>query len=200
MTNSLVLASGAHHRAELLRRLELPFIAVEHRFDERAQDASFSPASPDEYALGLALGKARSLSVEHRGAHILAADQIALLGEGSTTELLHKPATEARAIAQLKRMSARTHRLVTAVVLLDTRDGSHTHEIDRQRLTFRPLTDAEIEAYVRLHRPLDCAGSYRIEDAGIKLFSRIEGEDYTGIIGLPLLAVGRLLRSAELLE
>ena len=71
--------------------------------------------------------------------------------------------------------------------------------MDEQRLTMRELEREEVERYVRRHRPLECAGSYRIEDAGIKLFSRIEGQDYTGIMGLPLLAVARLLREVGVL-
>jgi len=78
--------------------------------------------------------------------------------------------------------------------------GARTYEaLDRHRLTMRRFARAEAREYVARHRPLDTAGAYRIEDAGIKLFERIESDDFTGILGLPLLAVARLLREAGLL-
>ena len=91
------------------------------------------------------------------------------------------------------------HRLTTGVVLLHPARGECHEAVDEQRLTLRAFDRAEASAYVSRHRPLECAGSYRIEDAGIKLFERIEGHDHTGIIGLPLLAVCRLLRRVGLL-
>ena len=109
------------------------------------------------------------------------------------------PGREEVAIEHLMALSGRTHHLTTGVVLLPPGGGEPLEAVDEQRLTLRAFDRAEAEAYVRRHRPLECAGSYRIEDAGIKLFERIEGTDTTGIIGLPLLAVSRLLRAAGLL-
>ena len=97
------------------------------------------------------------------------------------------------------RMSGRVLELVTGVVLLDAVTGAAHEAVDRQRLTLRAFARAEAETYVARHQPLDCAGSFRIEDAGITLFERIESGDFTGIIGLPLLAVCRLLRGIGLL-
>jgi septum formation protein len=91
------------------------------------------------------------------------------------------------------------HRLVTGVVLLSPGGERERTAIDVHRLTLRTLDRAEIEAYVRRHRPVDCVGAYRIEDAGIKLFARVEGDDHTGIVGLPLIAVCSLMRDAGLL-
>ena len=195
----LVLASTSRWRAELLARLELPFTSAAPRLDERGEDHLFATLGPREFALHLARAKARSLSTvgEDGGAWILAADQLAVLDEAQGPVLLHKPETEARAVEQLMRLRGRTHRLITAVVL--TRAGSEHHEIDEQRMTMRAFPRAEAEAYVARHQPLDSVGAYHIEDAGIRLFERVEGEDYTGIIGLPLLAVCRLLRAAGLL-
>jgi septum formation protein len=95
--------------------------------------------------------------------------------------------------------AGRSHELLTAVALAGP-DGAPPREaLDRQRLRMRAFTRAEAVRYVERHRPLDCAGGYRIEDAGITLFEQIEGDDYTGIIGLPLIAVSRLLRETGLL-
>lgn len=191
----LVLASTSRWRAELLARLELPFTTAAPRFDERAEDHRFAELGPQAFALHLARAKAASLAADS-SAWILAADQLAVLDEAAGPELLHKPGTAARAVEQLMRLRGRTHRLVTAVVL--TRGPLEHHAIDEQRLTMRAFSRAEAEAYVTRHQPLGSVGSYHIEDAGIRLFERIEG-DYTGIIGLPLLAVCRLLRAAGLL-
>ena len=199
----LVLASTSRYRRELLARLELPFDAAAPDFDELAEEPRFAELGPERFALHLARGKAESLRAGFPDAWILAADQVAVIGgEGpdeGPPELLHKPGDEARAIAQLLRLRGRTHRLISGIVLVDGASGE-THElVDRQRLRMRAFSEAEASEYVRRHRPLDCVGSYRIEDAGSKLFAAIESADFTGIIGLPLIAVGQLLREVGLL-
>lgn len=199
MTRPLVLASTSRYRRELLDRLEVPYVAAAPDFDERAEDGRFAAFGPADFACHLARGKAASLRAAHPDAWILAADQLAVVDEGGAEGLLHKPGDEEAAVAQLLRLAGRTHELVTGVVLLDARSGARREAVDRQRLTMRAFDEAEARAYVLRHRPLDCAGSYRIEDAGIKLFARIDGDDFTGIIGLPLLAVARLLREVGIL-
>lgn len=191
----LVLASSSRYRAELLARLELPFETRAPEFDERAHDHRFAELGAADFATLLARGKADSLRPHYADAWVLAADQLAIV-DG---ELLHKPGSIEGAIDQLMRLSGRTHELVSGVVLLHTRSGELHRTIDVQRMTMRAFERAEARAYIERWQPLDCVGSYRIEDAGIKLFSRIEGEDFTGIIGLPLLAVARLLREASIL-
>lgn len=193
--DKLVLASTSRSRIELLARLELPFTSAAHRFDERGEDHRFAELGPPAFALHLARGKAQSLVESTGNAWILAADQLAVVDEPDGPQQLHKPGTQARAVEQLMRLRGRTHRLITAVVL--TRGEVEHHEIDEQQLTMRSFSLAEATAYVAKHQPLDSVGSYHIEDAGIRLFERIEG-DHTGIMGLPLLAVCRLLRIAGL--
>lgn len=196
MHRPLVLASTSPYRRKLLAQLDLPFIAASPDFDERAEDHRWPGLSPDEFALFLGRGKAASLRAEHPTAFILGADQIAVL---PPCDLLHKPGTPEAAVDQLLRMAGKTLLLVTGVVLLDATTGETREAVDRQSLLLRPFARAEAEAYVARHQPLDCAGSFRIEDAGITLFERIDSGDFTGIIGLPLLAVCRLLRAAGLL-
>lgn len=183
----LILASTSIYRRELLDRLGLPYQALPHRVDERQE----APAggSPEEIALHLAVAKAKSLA--DGTAHVLASDQLVDL-DGA---VLGKPGSAAAAIEQLRRMSGRTHRLLTAVALAHP-DGRVETALDLCRLTMRALEDEEIERYVRVDQPVDCAGSYKIERLGIALFSRIEGEDFTAITGLPLITVARLLRQA----
>ncbi|HVH97721.1 MAG TPA: nucleoside triphosphate pyrophosphatase [Enhygromyxa sp.] len=192
----LVLASGSRSRADLLGRLELPFVCERPSFDERAHDHRFAELGPHAYALLLARGKAHSVAARRPNDWILGADQLAVLDEPEGPTLLHKPGTEARAVEQLMRLRGRSHRLIGAVVLVGP--GFEAHEIDEAVLTMRMFEEAEARAYVERHQPLESAGAYHIEDAGIRLFERVEG-DYTGIIGLPLLAVCRLLRGARVL-
>jgi len=197
-SDELVLASTSAARRALLERLELPFVAEAPDFDEAAHADRFDAMTDAEYALMLARGKAGSLAARHPERWILAADQVAVL-PGPPRRRLDKPGREDVAIEHLVALSGRTHHLTTGVVLLHPASGQRHEAVDEQRLTLRAYDRTEAEAYVRRHRPLECAGSYRIEDAGIKLFERIEGQDYTGIMGLPLIAVARLLRAVGVL-
>lgn len=194
----LLLASTSPYRRALLERIDVPFDVDAPSFDERTLDGELEHLGETELATRLALGKGRSLVPRWPHHWILAADQLGVL-PGDPPRILHKAGTEDAAIDQLVAMAGTTHTLTTAVVLLPPGGGEPHIAVDRQRLTMRPFERAEAEDYVRRFRPLDSAGSYRIEDAGIRLFDRIEGEDATGIIGLPLLAVCRLLRRASLL-
>ncbi len=196
MSRPLVLASSSRYRHKLLAQLDLPFLAVAPDYDERAEDHLWPELGADAFALHLGRGKARSLRAAHPTAWILGADQIAVL---PPCDLLHKPGTPEAAVEQLIKMSGQTLHLVTGVALLDAATGISHEAVDRQNLVLRPYGRAEAEAYVTRHLPLDCAGSFRIEDAGITLFDRIDCADFTGIIGLPLLTVCRLLRGAGLL-
>jgi len=198
VTTKLLLASTSRYRKALLERLDVPFESAAPEFDERSLDGEFGRMSHDAFATALALGKAKSLRPHWPDHFILAADQIAVL-PGDPPQLLHKAGTQARAVAQLMEMGGRTHMLVTAVVLMRPGDDAVTSTVDHQRMVMRAFAQEEAERYVRHYQPLDCAGAYRIEDAGIRLFERIDGHDYTGIIGLPLLAVCRLLRGVGLL-
>lgn len=170
------------------------------KFDERAWEAAHPEARVEELALGMARGKAASLRASASPARwILSADQLAVLEEDGRTQLLHKPGTPARAIETLLRLRGRSHRLVNAVVLSAVHGDLEFVAIDEPKLTMRDFSEEEARSYVESHAPLDCAGAYRVEDAGIRLFARIESEDPTGIEGLPLLATCRLLRAAGLL-
>lgn len=181
-----------------MARLEVPFVAAAPEFDERAEDDKFFELGAAGFAVHLARGKAASLRREHPDAWILGADQVAVLS-GPPDELLHKPGSEAQAVEQLMRLSGRSFELVTGVVLLAAATGEVRSAVDHQRLVMRAFGRDEAGAYIARHKPLDCAGSFRIEDPGIKLFARIDSADFTGIIGLPLLAVAGLLRGVGLL-
>ncbi len=194
----LLLASTSPYRRALLERLCIPFDIAAPEFDESAHEGLFATSTDDAFALQLAEGKARSLVGSYPKHIILAADQIATL-DAPSRMLLHKPGTVERAVAQLMTLAGRTHTLTTGVVLLDASSGRLETAVDRQRLTMRSYAEQEARAYVDAARPLDCVGAYRVEDAGITLFDDIHADDVTGIIGLPLLHVCRLLRRFGLL-
>jgi septum formation protein len=107
--------------------------------------------------------------------------------------ILGKPGTRERAAEQLRLQAGRTPELITGLALLDGAAGRVRTELDVSILTFRPLTEDQIQAYLAREDVTGCAGSFRLEGLGISLFEAISGRDYTGVIGLPLMAVTRLL-------
>ncbi|UJR85299.1 Maf family protein [Sandaracinus amylolyticus] len=182
----LVLASTSAARRALLDRLRLPYEAVAPVCDE---DAIAGP-SAEETAQLRALAKAESVARVRPGAVVIGSDQVVEL-DG---ELLGKPGSPERAAAQLARLAGREHRLVTAVALVQ--DDASEVRTSVHRMAMRPLAGDEIGRYVAADGPSHCAGSYKVESLGIALFDRIEGDDWTAIVGLPLLAVSSMLRGA----
>lgn len=188
----LILASTSPYRKAQLEQLGLRFQTMAPGVDEDAIKAEGWP--PDRLALILAEKKARAVAAEaHPGAVVIGGDQlVAFRGQ-----VLGKPGSEERALRQLEALSGQTHDLYTALAVVHP-EGCDTH-LDRARLTLRRLSEAALRRYIALDRPVDCAGAYKVERAGIALFERIEADDPSAITGLPLMAVVRLLahRSIE---
>lgn len=191
MTNTprLVLASTSAYRRALLERLDVPFEAVQHRCDEGA--IMTSRRSPEDIVRTLARAKAESIAAAHPDAYVLGSDQVVDF-EG---DVLGKPGTTDGALDQLRRLAGREHRLVTAAALRYP-NGGFDDVVDVHRMRMRALSEDELARYVERDRPIDCAGAYKIESLGIALFESIEGHDFTAIVGLPLLAVVTMLRTA----
>lgn len=182
----VILASTSPYRRELLDRLGIAYAAQAPACDEEAlKDPSLAPQALAER---LAEAKALSLAAAHPDAAIIGSDQVCALD----TRILGKPGTAERAREQLAAMSGRPHRLITAVAVAH-RGQVHRHTAIAT-LRMRALTADEIARYVERDRPLDCAGSYKLERAGIALFDAIDCDDHTAITGLPLLAVCAMLR------
>ncbi len=180
----LVLASTSPYRKELLSKLGLPFVAERPLFDE--DSAKTQPMLADQLCQFLGQEKARSLAKADNC--VIGGDQMLVLG----TEILGKPGTKENACQQLQKMQGRTHELLTSVSIYHQ---LHLHQfLNRTRLTMTPLSAEQIQNYVNLDLPLDCAGSYKIEKHGITLFEKIETEDFTAIQGLPLLNLSQILR------
>ena len=184
----LILASTSRYRRALLERLGLDFQSVAPDCDE----AAWSGLPPLTLAATLAREKAASVAVPD--ALVIGSDQVVDL-DG---EILGKPGTVAAAEAQLARLAGRTHRLITAVAVRDSATGRVLEAIDVHTMAMRPLSAAQIAAYVAHDAPLDCAGAYALERRGVALFGRIEADpetaDDTAIVGLPLMKTLRLLR------
>lgn len=182
----ICLASTSPYRKELLTRLGLEFEAKKPLFDEDSAKLQLKNHSPEQVALSLARGKARSLHSPHQitiGSDQLVSFENQILGKTPTRDLAHQ---------QLSRLQGKTHHLITAVVVLA---GDQKCEfLDVTRLSMRPLTSAEIDSYILFDVPFDCAGTYKIEKKGISLFDKIETEDFTAIQGLPLIQLTRVLR------
>lgn len=180
----LVLASSSAYRRALLARLGLAFEQVAPEVDESPGEDEAGPA------LAARLAREKALAVDADNRWVLASDQVAMLG----TRQLRKPGTHDAACAQLRDCSGQAVRFCTAVCLRRGDDlRLHT---DLTTVYFRALAAAEIERYVAAEQPLDCAGAFKAEGLGITLFERIESDDPTALIGLPLIAVARLLREA----
>lgn len=186
----LVLASTSRYRAELLRRLALPFVQE----SPGVAEDPFAGEAPEALARRLALEKARAVAARHRDALVIGSDQVAML-DGVTLE---KPGTAGAARGQLARAAGRCVEFVTAVALVDARAGSAECAIDRTLVRFRRLDGDEIARYVEREPALDCAGSFKSEALGVTLFEAIETSDPSALVGLPLIALCRLLRGAGL--
>ncbi|MES2488851.1 MAG: nucleoside triphosphate pyrophosphatase [Pseudomonadota bacterium] len=184
--NPLILASGSKYRAELLSRLQLPFIGIAPNLDESAL--------PDEPVQALtqrlALAKARALVSQYPNRWVLGSDQAA----SAQGRILGKPGTMDRAAEQLGFLSGKAVEFLTAVALV--RDDQVFTALDVTTVQFRVLNSDEITRYLNAESVLDCAGSFKCEGLGISLFESIRSEDPTGLIGLPLIAVRRLFAQA----
>ena len=186
----LILGSTSVYRAELLRRLGVDF---EQRAPGVTETASPGEA-PADLALRLAIAKADAAAAGQADVLSIGSDQVAEL-EG---EALGKPGTVERAVAQLVACAGRQVQFHTALCLFETCNGRrHTH-VDSTRVYFRPLQPDEIARYIQHDQPLDCAGSFKCEGLGISLFERVESDDPTALVGLPLIALARLLRDVGL--
>jgi len=186
----LILGSTSRYRRELLQRLRLPFEVVAPRVDETPLPGE----APAALALRLALAKARAVAALHPDAVVIGSDQVADL-DG---EPIGKPGTHERATAQLRRMSGREVVFQTAVAVVRASTGFEQVQLAPVRVHFRSLGDAEIERYLRLEEPYDCAGSAKCETLGIALLAAIESDDPTALVGLPLIRTCELLRQAGL--
>ncbi|MEW6689480.1 MAG: Maf family nucleotide pyrophosphatase [Pseudomonadota bacterium] len=187
-SRTVVLASTSKYRRALLERLGFPFECADPKTDELALPGE----APGQTALRLAEAKARAAARRFPDALIIGSDQVASC-DGARLE---KPGTHENAVRQLAALSGKTASFETAVAVLDAKANMLKARLVPCNVTFRTLTAETIEKYLRKEKPYDCAGSAKAEGLGIALIARIETEDPTSLVGLPLIALTELLAAA----
>lgn len=186
----LILASTSSYRRELLARLGLPFLAESPGVDE----ATVQGEAPAARAARLAMAKARAVAQRHPGALVIGSDQVAALGDA----ILDKPGNAERCRAQLAALAGRAASFHTACALVALEARLEFAHTDTTRIVTRALTAGEIDRYVAREQPFDCAGGFKVEALGISLFDRVESQDPTALVGLPLIWLADALRRAGL--
>lgn len=186
----LILGSTSVYRRELLSRLRIPFDVVSPEVDETPHPSE----TPQQLACRLAMAKARAVAARHPASVVIGSDQVADLGG----EPLGKPHTHDRAVAQLQRMRGKTVVFQTAVAVVCQEAKFAQMDLAQVKVTFRDLSDGEIEAYLLAETPYDCAGSAKSEGLGIAILESIDNDDPTALVGLPLIRTCRMLRAAGL--
>ena len=187
---TLILGSTSRYRRELLERLRIPFEVQSPEVDE----TPLKGEAPAEMAKRLALAKAQAVAARFPRAIVIGSGQVADLAG----QPIGKPGTHDRAVAQLRSMSGKTVVFQTAVAVVCAEKGFVAQQLAPVSVRFRDLGDAEIERYLRLEEPYDCAGSAKSEGLGISLLEAIESDDPTALVGLPLIRTAAMLRQAGL--
>ena len=182
---NLVLASSSKYRCEILKKLHLDFITCSSAIDENPMQGE----SPVALAIRLSIAKAKARAQDYPKHLIIGSDQVAACGD----RLLGKPGNRDNAIEQLKAQSGRKVTFYTSICVLNSVSGEYLHDIDICTVYFRKLSERQIEHYLNIDQPFDCAGSFKSEGYGITLFDKIESEDPNALIGLPLIKLIRLL-------
>ena len=182
----LILASGSPRRAELLEKMGLTFQVEPSNTDEVLEPG----LTPQQEVVHLSLGKAKAVAADHpEEAVVLSADTVVEL-DG---KILGKPHSEEAAIAMLRALSGRSHRVLTGVTVMSPK-GTETH-CEETEVYFRPISDEEIRWYVKTGEPMDKAGAYGIQGYAAMFIEKING-DYYNVMGLPVCRTGLMLRRA----
>jgi len=182
----IILASSSPYRAALLKRAGISFEVVSPIVDESLSEK----LPPQEAVVKIAMKKMEDVAGREGEGIIIASDQVMEL-EGA---MIGKPGSVSKAVETLLRMAGKEHRLLTSLVVSDYPGGSVYRHLDIHRIKLRNFSPEEAQRYVQLDRPLDCAGAIKIESRGIWLVEKAEGEDYTSIIGLPMMALAGILK------
>ncbi len=188
----LILASSSVYRRSLLERLRLPFACIAPDIDETPHAGE----PPAVTASRLALAKALAVAPANPHALIIGSDQVAELNGAPAVPgmSLGKPGNHENALRQLQAVRGKRVVFHTAVCLLDAASGRHHLEVVPTVALFRDLSDAQIERYLMLDQPYDCASSAKIESLGVALLHKVESDDPTALIGLPLMTLVGLLK------
>lgn len=180
----LILASTSAYRRTTLKKLLVPFESIAPSVDESPELTE----SPQTLVARLALAKAKNVAKHHQGL-IIGSDQVASV-DG---QILGKPGNFANAVQQLSFLAAKTVIFYTGLCVYDSISNRHESLIEPFSVTFKPLTQSQIETYLEAEQPYDCAGSFKSEGLGICLFTKLDGRDPNTLVGLPLIGLIELL-------
>lgn len=183
-----ILSSSSPARRALLERMKAPFIATSPNVDE----TPLPNEMPQALVKRLAYLKAQASAKTYSDALIIGCDQVGFVDQ----QILGKPHTHERAVQQLSFLSGKTIEFYIGLCLLDSATGQSWETLETYTATMRPLSEPEILAYLQQEQPYHCAGSCQIEGLGISLVEKLLGDDYTALIGLPLIKLTSLLREA----
>ena len=184
---SIILASTSIYRKQQLERLNIHFSSLAPDVDEEMVKSK--GLEHDRLSLELALLKARNISTTHKDSIVIGGDQVASFNGN----ILSKPKTKEKAFKQLKALSGNSHQLITSLAIIH-KDHEYTHRCIAN-MQMRELSTEQIQRYIEIDEPLYSCGSYKLETLGISLFDRIECDDYTSIIGIPLMWTAKTLNA-----
>jgi len=184
----IILASGSPFRKQLLDRLQLDYVCLPPDIDE----AIIPGEDACSYVCRLAESKANRVAVDHPQAIVIGSDQCAQLDE----KILGKPGSHENALRQLREAQGKTVVFHTAVCVLNLSVGFSAVEDVVYEVEFRNLSDRQLDHYLRIEQPYQCAGSFKSEGYGACLFKKLSGDDPTALIGLPLIELTRMLENA----
>jgi septum formation protein len=185
MKNNIILASSSPYRKTLLEKLNLSFQSISPDIDEDSFKKNIS--DPILLAQKLAYEKANKIAQKYQNSIVIGSDQILTIDH----KVLGKTNNIQKSLEQLQYLRGKTHQLITAVCVISPVKKIEFY--DSTLLSMKELTDQQLKNYLSLDNPIDCAGSYKLEEKGIGLFSRIESKDHTAIIGLPLIELSLAL-------
>ena len=186
----LILGSSSVYRVELLRKLNLPFRTVSPNIDE----APLQNEVPADLVKRLAEQKAIAIALSHPKALIIGSDQVAVLNG----DILGKPGTHEAATEQLQAASGQTVLFLTGLALFNSETQRMQSLVEPFEVTFKNLSDKQIQFYLEKEEPYQCAGSFKSEGLGISLFDKLQGNDPNSLIGLPLIELISLLNNEGL--
>jgi septum formation protein len=176
----LVLASRSPARSDILKQLGLSFTVDPADIDESIRDRE----TPAEHVADLAYRKALTVSSRHPAGLVVGVDTVGADDRG----IIGKPEGETEARAMLERLSGKSHQVVTGLAIIDTTTGAAARRLDISTVTFRSLSPATIERYIRTGEPLGKAGAYALQGLGAALIEKVEG-DYHNVLGLSIAAL-----------
>ncbi|TDO96882.1 Maf family protein [Marinomonas balearica] len=197
MKPAIILGSSSPYRKALLERLGIPFTTQSPDIDETPQ----SHESISDYVLRMSQEKAKTIfnNCKIPNALIITSDQSATLSstksnkEATHDQIIGKPHTIENAQKQLESFSSNKVVFYTSVSITCTRTHETKSKVTQYSVHFKKLSSEEISRYISIEKPLDCAGSFKCEGLGVRLFDKMEGEDPTSLEGLPLIAICDLL-------